>query len=403
MSDLSSLSDDELVARLPALVQTERQAMADVIEHLVEVERRRLYLAYATSSLYRYCIDRLGYAEDAALKRHRVAQLALRVPEVLEDLRNGTIHLTGLFLLSKYLTEENATAILEEARGRSRRGIEELIAQLFPRPDVAASVALLEARSDVTCSGAGNLEQARLEPLSPTRVRVEFTARAELYDKLQQARELLSHALPGGDLGALFERALDALLEKETRRRFGAGRPRKRRELKQGSRHIPVEVERAVWERDGAQCTFVDNEGRRCSERHYLTIEHRQPFALQGPPTLDNLCLLCGAHNLASARAVFGDERVEASIADQRRRDTRGRSEPQLPAPEQVRSHHASSVPQATANAAQALAALCRLGFPRREAAAAIAQICGNSPGLEVEQLLRKSLPLLVPTRAKAA
>jgi hypothetical protein len=82
--------------------------MADVNEHLVEVERRRLYLAHATSSLYRCCIERLGYSDDAALKRHRVARLALRLPQVLEELRAGTIHLTGLFLLSTHLTEENA-------------------------------------------------------------------------------------------------------------------------------------------------------------------------------------------------------------------------------------------------------------------------------------------------------
>jgi hypothetical protein len=36
-------------------VQAERVAMADVIAHLVEMERRRLYLQHATSSLYRYC------------------------------------------------------------------------------------------------------------------------------------------------------------------------------------------------------------------------------------------------------------------------------------------------------------------------------------------------------------
>jgi hypothetical protein len=46
---------------------------------------------------------------------------------------------------------------------------------------------------------------------------VEFTARAELRDKLERARELLSHAVPSGDLGELFERALDALIEKKAR------------------------------------------------------------------------------------------------------------------------------------------------------------------------------------------
>jgi hypothetical protein len=122
MSPLCALSDSELVARLPAPVQAERHAMLDVIEHLVEMERRRLYLRHAVSSLYRYCIERLGYDEDAALKRHRVAKLAVRLPQVLDELRAGTIHLTGAFLLSKYLTEDNAAALsARRAAGRGDR------------------------------------------------------------------------------------------------------------------------------------------------------------------------------------------------------------------------------------------------------------------------------------------
>jgi hypothetical protein len=114
--------------------------MADVIEQLVEIECRRLYLGQACSSLYRYCIDRLGYSEEAALKRHRVARLARRFPEVLDELRAGTIHLTGLFLLSTHLREDNVQALLGEARNKSRRQIEELIARRFPRSDVESRI-----------------------------------------------------------------------------------------------------------------------------------------------------------------------------------------------------------------------------------------------------------------------
>ncbi|HEY3499666.1 MAG TPA: hypothetical protein VGK73_33475 [Polyangiaceae bacterium] len=157
MSTLITLSDAELVARLPSLVQAERGATLEVIEHLVEMERRRLYLAYATSSLFRYCIERLGYAEDAALKRHRVARLALRVPEVLEALRAGTIHLTGLFLLSAHLNEENAGPLLSEARDKSKRQIEEIIARWFPRPDVTATIERAGASADQLAGGQTSL------------------------------------------------------------------------------------------------------------------------------------------------------------------------------------------------------------------------------------------------------
>jgi hypothetical protein len=66
----------------------------------------------------------------------------------------------------------------------------------------------------------------------------------------------VSHALPSGDLAALFERALDALIERETKRRLGAGKPRKRRALGPDSRHVPVDELRQVWERDGGH--FLD-------------------------------------------------------------------------------------------------------------------------------------------------
>jgi hypothetical protein len=223
MADLSLLSDSELAARLPGLVRAERHAMAEVIEHLVEVERRRLYLTSRVTSLFGYCTQELGYDEDAALKRHRVAKLALRVPQVLDELRAGTMHLTGLFLLAKYLHQDNASALLAEARGKSRREIEKLIAGWFPRPDVPARlepIALTVTAADSSvapanqaCSKSGESVRSWLEPLSPSRWRVEFTARVELHEKIEKARQLLSHALPSGDLSELFERALDALIE----------------------------------------------------------------------------------------------------------------------------------------------------------------------------------------------
>jgi hypothetical protein len=114
------------------------------------------------------------------------------------------------------LTDENATTLLHEARSKSRRQIEELIARWFPRADVPPSLTPIAPEVSgaaprtnvralpVTCSKyskPGDGARARLEPLSPTRLRVEFTVRAELYEKLEKVRELLGHALPSGDLG----------------------------------------------------------------------------------------------------------------------------------------------------------------------------------------------------------
>ena len=89
MTALSSVSDHDLRERLSHAVRAERLASADVIFHLAELDRRRLYLADACSSLFAYCVERLGYSEDGATKRVRVARLVQRFPRALDELASG--------------------------------------------------------------------------------------------------------------------------------------------------------------------------------------------------------------------------------------------------------------------------------------------------------------------------
>jgi hypothetical protein len=214
----------------------------------------------------------------------------------------------------------------------------------------------------------------------------------------------VSHKLPSGELAALFEQALDHLIREETKRRMGAGRSKKRadissqrpRRAKSGSRYIPREVARQVWERDGSQCSFVDDQGRRCSERRFLTIEHRDPHALGGPPTVENLCLLCAPHNGHTARQVFGEEQIAQKI---RKRSNRRRAQArtrQAPEPAQQNAQAApSSQPEQRSAYTKVHFALRKLGFRERETAETIAEIQRLGIEPSVEPLLRAALELL--------
>jgi hypothetical protein len=137
----------------------------------------------------------------------------------------------------------------------------------------------------------------------------------------------------------------------------------RRRAQKSGSRHVPLEVERAVRERDGDQCTFTDAEGRRCQERRFITLEHRIPFAFGGPPTVENLCCLCASHNAFTARQVFG----EAFIAEKRAQRA-GRAEPSAP-----------EAPAKPDLLAKVQLALCKMGFRERDVQKALTHL-GREP-----------------------
>jgi len=161
-----------------------------------------------------------------------------------------------------------------------------------------------------------------LTPLSPSRYKLQLTAGQQLHDKLQQARDLMRHELPDGDLALVVERALDLLIAERMKRRFGIGRrPRAAAQKlpKDGSRHIPHAVQRTVVARDQLQCTFVSSEGKRCSERGWLQLHHDKPFGRGGPATDDNIRVLCGAHNRLLAERDYGRDYVRRRIEHARR------------------------------------------------------------------------------------
>ncbi len=65
-SRFAALTDDHLLAELRRLAATEREATAQLIAALMEVDTRRLYLGQGCSSLFTYCTQVLHLSEQAA-------------------------------------------------------------------------------------------------------------------------------------------------------------------------------------------------------------------------------------------------------------------------------------------------------------------------------------------------
>ena len=123
------------------------------------------------------------------------------------------------------------------------------------------------------------------------------------------AQALLRHRVPSGELAHVLDHALDALLVTLAREKFGATtRPRtgRSRSAVSDPRHVPSQVKRAVHARDGEQCAFVSEAGERCLERGFLELDHRTPVARGGQATVENMRLLCKAHNEYEAERIFG-------------------------------------------------------------------------------------------------
>lgn len=327
--DLTHLSDQDLLTEIKRRATHERDATASLIASLMELDARRLYRGEGCASLFTYCTQVLHLSEHAAYLRMEAARAARRFPVLLQLLAEGAIHLTAIRLLAPHLTPANHAEILEEARHKSKRDVEEIVARLQPRPAVPASVRKLpESKAAAIAQAATPLLQpacddaesgrepvmvvppkrpAEVKAIAPEQYKVQFTVSRETHDKLRRAQDLLRHTIPNGDPAAIFDKALTLLIDNLEKAKLAAtDRPRqKARAIAPQSRHIPAAVRRAVWKRDGGRCTFIGTQGR-CGETGFLEHHHAVPFAAGGQPTIDNVCLLRRAHNMHEAERYFG-------------------------------------------------------------------------------------------------
>ncbi len=374
-NELRSVPDDELLRRLAEILRQSRRVEADLVAHIAEVDARRLYARSASPSMFLYATEVLHLSEAEAYLRIAAARASREHPVLLAMLADGRLHLTAIAKIAPHLTAENREGLLARAAHKSKREIEELVAEVSPRPDVPAvmrrlpdrpgrdAVARLtaegdnsprELRLDVAAPGDVRLEsgvtagaELRLDgvapqaerpacagpslgqaptpavsPLSAGRYKVQFTASAALRDKLERLRGLMRSSVPDGDLAAIIEQAVSEKLERLEALRFArTSRPRKTvaaSDTSPRTRQIPAAVKRAVHERDGGRCRYVDEQGRRCGARDRLEFHHRYPFGFGGDHSVGNIALTCERHNHRLAEIDYGQRAMEAHRASRR-------------------------------------------------------------------------------------
>lgn len=279
---MNRLNDLELEQALELCVRREREAIIEVLRHLREFEKRRLFLARGFPSLFAYCTGRLGYSEPEAQLRIQAMRLMRTVPEAGERIERGTLSLSVAAQIQgavrrEKLAKQESLELVRELTGMSKREAERKLAAHFPetpRREAARSISedRVEIRFTITREEAALLEKL---------------LNREAHKNFERSYQKLFLSLARKEIQKL-ERipAQDAAPQRPEKVQI----PR--------SRHIPASIRRIVWDRDQGYCQYVDPlTGRICGAQHGLQLDHIAPFAQGGGHNPENLRLLCGAHN----------------------------------------------------------------------------------------------------------
>jgi hypothetical protein len=334
--------------------------LSDLLRREADFDRRRLWLDLGHGSLFYFLHRELGLSRGAAHYRKTAAQLVQRFPQVVEPLRDGRLCITSVVELAKVLTEGNVSEVLPRFFHRSKREAMAVAVAIRPHDAPPHRVVVTAARTAAkpsraeedgappTLPGARDLGQAAVQPdepgeaskapagpLGPTSShvasppvaprdsaepltaelrRLHVTVSARFLEKLESAREALSHARPGAGAEEVLEAGLDLLLARQARRRGLVEKPRRPvgREARAGADYVSAAVRREVWTRDAGRCQWPLAWGGRCGSGLRVEIDHVIPRARGGPSTASNLRLLCRVHNDLAARREFGDEWMDA-------------------------------------------------------------------------------------------
>jgi hypothetical protein len=347
----------DLADRLASLLRREQGAMADFLLALAEFDRSRSWLALGYTSLFYFLHRALKLSAGAAYHRKTAAELLQRCPEVIEPLRDGRLCLSSVVELSRVMTPENAAEVLPRFFHASKQEARAVAAELAPRDVLPARVvvtAVPPARASVSAppssSPALQLGQplhpgevppvpvattprlaappapSTVEPLTADLRRLHVTVSKRFTQKLEAARDALSHSHPGADVETILEAGLDLLLERAAKRKGLVKRPRPAAIPDAGAvesanpRHVPAAVRREVFLRDEGKCQWPLADGGICGSTHRVELDHIVPVGRGGSSTASQMRTLCKFHNDLAAREVYGDELMD--------RFTRGAARP---------------------------------------------------------------------------
>jgi hypothetical protein len=277
--NLQKLSNEELALNLKNLISKEREILSLILEHILEIDRRKFYLKMAYSSLFDYLTKHLGYSSGSAQRRIDAARLMKEVPELSQKLENGSLNLSQISLVQKAIRQQKVQLshkleILESLENKS----------FFESQSIVSKALDIEIK-----------EVTKITNQKDESIRLEITLSKEQWQKLQQMKSLLPNG--SGEWSEVLEYLADQVIEKKTKAKTLP---------KPSEKRVNISMRKHIRNRDQC-CQHKDKiTGRICGTKLNLQIDHIKPLWAGGQSTEENLQLLCANHNRHRYRQQSG-------------------------------------------------------------------------------------------------
>lgn len=284
--NLKHITDKTLLLDIKRFVKEERQLSIQVLHHLREIERRRLFADLGFSSLFEYTTKELGYSDSAAMRRINSARLLNEMPSLEKKIVSGDISLTSLAQAAQSFKRNNfdndvKRSIIAQLENKSTRDCDKILS-IFDNPTE---------------------QKEEIKAITPELSSLTVTITDKTLQNLEKLKSQLAHKNFSNDelLNFIFNLALEKILIDKYHLNTSG------RKTESTTRYIPTEVRKRVYLRDKGRC-------QNCKSVYKVEFDHILPFAMGGKSSEDNLRLLCFSCN-QRARIKNGNSSPSSRVA----------------------------------------------------------------------------------------
>lgn len=156
------LTDGTLLAATRDLAARNREVSVEMLRHMAEVDKRKLYGEAGYRSMFHYCLYALRLSESEAGRRVAVARAGKGYVRIFGMLRRGELSLYTAAMVVPHLTPRNRRQLLALASRKSVRELDLILAELVGRREKPDRVLHIAASGSAAGDAARVLDPAAL-------------------------------------------------------------------------------------------------------------------------------------------------------------------------------------------------------------------------------------------------
>ena len=324
---------EKTLLSLNYLLDSERKIGVQILEILLEIEKRKAYCELGYDGLFSFVVKHLKFTEAQAYQRIQAMHAIKHLPELKQKIESGALSVSVVAQVQTYVRQEQVqerltitkaerALLFQQFENKTTKEAKAQIHELKGEKIKTQLILELDEEAEQLWKAFRELSAHQTQGDSLSSFKLLLKSYLNTKKRVNASKDVANDAMKDGQAATIIKTANNKphtpILHANNQPTFKQSdcsvnsdsipQPFQRSDslsIKVNpSRYVPTNIKKQVFARDQYRCT-------NCESQYALTLEHIIPFANGGSHALENLKVLCRNCNLRNGIESFGEEKMK--------------------------------------------------------------------------------------------